>query len=192
MIHEDHCFLAWRHTMSAADARLRDAVLDAATRGDVASLARLVATEGPVAVRLDDEPEELTALHLASGAGHLESVNYLLSAAVGADPRAARVNNFTPLHAAAMHGHTAVCEILLRAGAEVNVQTSPQGYAPIHSAAFAGHLETIKVLLAHAADPELLNYRGERPADTARRQGQSKAEQLLRAAGKADLSKPQN
>ena len=171
--------------MSAADGHLRDAVFRAATNGDVASLARLAETEGAVAIRLEAEPEELTALHLAAGAGQLEAVNYLLSAAVGADPRAARVNNFTPLHAAAMHGHAAVCEILLLAGAEVNVQTSPQGYAPLHSAAFAGHMDAIKILLAHAANPELLNYRGERPADTARRQGQGEAEQLLRAAGKA-------
>jgi ankyrin repeat protein len=159
-------------------------VLNAATKGDVASLARLVEAEGAVAVRLEGLPEELTALHLAAGAGQLEAVNYLLSADVGADPRAARVNNFTALHAAAMHGHAAVCEILLQAGAEVNVQTSPQRYAPLHSAAFAGHMDAIHILLAHAANPELLNYRGERPADTARRQGQSEAQQLLRAAVK--------
>jgi ankyrin repeat protein len=160
--------------------KLRDLVLQAATKGDVVALARLVDSEGPVAVRLEAEPQELTALHLAAGAGQLEAVNYLLSAAVGADPRAARINNFTPLHAAAMHGYAAVCEVLLRAGAEVNIQTSPQGYAPLHSAAFAGHLEAIKVLLAHGANAGLLNYRQERPADTAKRQGQSETEQFLR------------
>jgi uncharacterized protein len=164
---------------------LRGAVLQAATKGDLASLIRLVENEGPVAVRLEDEPQELAALHIAAAAGQLEAVNYLLSQAVGADPRAARINNFTPLHAAAMYGHAAVCETLLRAGAEVNVQTSPQGYAPLHSAAFAGHLEAIKVLLAHGANPGLLNYRGERPADTAQRQAQTETEQFLRAASEA-------
>jgi cytohesin len=160
---------------------LRDVILRAATLGDVAALARLVADHGAEAVRLDGEPEELTALHLAAAAGQLEAVEYILSPAIGADPNAARINNFTPLHSAAMKGHAAVCEVLLRAGAGVNVQTDPQKYAPLHSAAFAGHLAAIRVLLAHGGDCTLTNYRGERPADTARRQGQTEAAHVLAA-----------
>jgi ankyrin repeat protein len=162
-----------------ADAR-RDDVLQAAAAGDVTALASVVAAEGPASVRLDDDPDQFTALHLAAGAGHTEAVRYLLSPAVSADVGAARINNFTPLHSAAMKGHAAVCEALLAAGASVNVQTVPQGYAPLHSAAFAGHLDAIRVLLAHGADPTLVNYRNERPADTAERQGQTAAVQLLR------------
>jgi ankyrin repeat protein len=158
-----------------------DAIFRAVEAGDVDALRELVATLGTAAVRLDDDPEKLTALHWAAARGHMAAVEYLLSPAVGADPRAARKNNFTPLHAAAMQGHAAVCEVLLRAGAGVNLQTDPQGYAPLHSAAFAGHLEAIRVLLAHGADRTLKNYRGERPADTARRQGQDQAAELLEA-----------
>ncbi len=157
----------------------REAILHAATTGDVVTLTRLVADHGAAAVRLDGDPEELTALHLAAAAGQLAAVELLLSPAVGSDPRAARINNFTPLHSAAMKGHAAVCEALLRVGAGVNVQTAPQGYAPLHSAAFAGHLGAIRVLLAAGGDRALTNYRGERPTDTAKRQGQSEAAQLL-------------
>jgi uncharacterized protein len=156
-----------------------DAVQRAVTAGDVDTLRRRVAAEGPAAVRLDGDPQELTALHLAAAAGQLAAVEYLLSPAVGAEPRAARINNFTPLHSAAMNGHAAVCETLLAAGAGVNVQSDPQGYAPLHSAAFAGHVEAIRVLLAHGADSGLVNYRGERPADTARRTGQLEAVGVL-------------
>jgi ankyrin repeat protein len=78
-----------------------------------------------------------------------------------------------------MQGHAAVCEVLLAADAGVNVQTDPQGYAPLHSAAFAGHVEAMRVLLAHGADRALVNYRGERPADTARRTGQAEAVAVL-------------
>ena len=161
-----------------------DSVRRAAVAGDTAALVELVAAYVPSAVRLDGNPEELTALHWAAASGVTAAVNYLLSPPIKADPRAARMNNFTPLHSAAMHGHAAVCELLLRAGAGVNVQTTPQGYTPLHSAAFAGHLEAMRVLLAHGADRGLVNYRGERPADTARRQGQTDAVQLL----DADLS----
>jgi ankyrin repeat protein len=171
-------------------AAAKDEILRAATAGDVAALTRLVANHGAAAVRLDGEPEELTALHLAAAAGQLEAVEYLLSPAVGADARAARINNFTPLHSAAMRGHAAVCEVLLRAEAGVNVQTDPQKYAPLHSAAFAGHLAAIRVLLAYGGDRTLTNYRGERPADTAKRQGQSEAAQLLVENSAEPLSWP--
>ena len=87
---------------------------------------------------MEDNPDELTTLHWAAASGALKSVDYLMSHAVQADPRAARGNNFTPLHGAAMNGHTAICQALLNAGAEINIQTEPQGYAPLHSAAFGG------------------------------------------------------
>jgi len=154
-------------------------VAAAARRGDVTVLAELVATHGSAAVRMDGNPEEVTALHWAAASGVIEAVEYLLSPPVLADPRAARGNRFTPLHSAAMFGHDAICEILLRAGADVDAQTEPQKYAPLHSAAFAGHVEVIKVLLAHGASPDLLNYRDERPADTARRQQQTAVASLL-------------
>jgi cytohesin len=160
---------------------LPEAVKKAATTGDVAALWQLVVAHGGPAVRLDGDPAELTALHCAAASGNVEAVRFLLAPPVGADPRAARNNNFTPLHAAAMQGHAAVCEVLLAAGAGVNVQTDPQGYAPLHSAAFAGHVEAIRVLLAHEANRELVNYRGERPADTARRTGQTEAVRVLEA-----------
>ena len=159
--------------------RIAGAVQTAAKAGDIATLTRLVADHGGPAVRLDGDPGELTALHWAAASGVVEAVNYLLAPPVLADPRAVRNNDFTSLHSAAMLGHAAVCEALLKAGADVNAQTRPQGYAPLHSAAFAGHVEAIRVLLAYGADRGLLNYRGECPADTARRTGQAEAVQVL-------------
>jgi cytohesin len=156
-------------------------VRKAATAGNVAALAQLLAAHGGPALRIDGDPAELTSLHLAAASGNVEAVRLLLAPPVVSDARAARINNFTPLHSAAMQGHAAVCELLVAAGAEVNVQTSPQGYTPLHSAAFAGHIEAIRVLLAHGADRALVNYRNERPADTARRTGQTEAAGFLDA-----------
>ena len=160
---------------------IAEAVKNAAIAGDVAALTRLVAAHGGPAIRMDSDPAELTTLHWAAASGSVEAVRFLLAAPVEADPCAARNNNFTPLHSAAMQGHAAVCELLIGAGAAVNVQTNPQGYAPLHSAAFAGHVEAIRVLLSHGADRGLVNYRGERPADTARRTGQAEAVRVLEA-----------
>lgn len=151
---------------------LTDTVFQAAEANEVSTLARVLDEHGAQVLRQDSEPSQLTTLHLAAARGSKEAVDYPLSAAAKADPKAARSNNFTPVHAAAMHGHTEICEVLLRDGAQVNIQTDPQKYAPLHSAAFAGHVDTIKLLLANGADRDLLNHRGERAIDTARRQNQ--------------------
>ncbi len=96
--------------------KIDEAVRNAAVSGDAAALKELVAMHGPALVRLDGDPVELTALHLASASGKIEAVRFLLARPVEADPCAARNNNFTPLHAAAMQGHAAVCELLINAG----------------------------------------------------------------------------
>lgn len=159
--------------------KLRKLIIDACENGDLEHLKTLTASNGPAAILLDDDPSRLTALHHAAAGGSLEVVGFLLAAPVRADPSASRRNNFTPLHAAAMFGHTAVCEALIAAGADVNTQTQPQGYSPLHSAAFEGHEKTIALLLQHGADPTLLNHREERPADTAKRTGKHSASRLL-------------
>ncbi len=166
---------------TAEPSGIAEAVKEAAIAGDVGALKKLIDAHGGTKVRLDADPAELTALHWAAASGNVEAVRFLLAPQVGADPRAARNNNFTPLHSASMQGHAAACELLLAAGAGVNVQTDPQGYAPLHSAAFAGHIDAIQVLLDHGADRGLVNYRNERPADTARRTGQEEAARLLEA-----------
>lgn len=156
-------------------------VFQAAEANDIATLAGVLEKYGVEALRQDRDSNQLTTLHLAAARGSKDAVEYLLSAAVRADPGAARDNNFTPLHGAAMHGHTEICEALLREGAGVNIQTDPQKYSPLHSAAFAGHVDTIKLLLAKGADRNLVNYRGEKAVDTARRQHQMAAVSVLEA-----------
>lgn len=158
---------------------LKKMIIEASKTGDVDTLQQIVEENGEKSILLDGNPNEATALHYASAGGALHAVEFLLSSPIGADPRAARNNNFTPLHAAAMFGHSKICTVLIDAGALVNVQTDPQAYSPLHSASFGGHLDTIQVLLARGANPNLINYRGERPVDTAKRQGQIDAQLLL-------------
>ena len=158
---------------------IKAVVFDAAKTNDVAALSRVLADHGVSVLRRVEGPDQLTVLHLAAASGSGDVVDLLLSEDVKADPNVVRGNNFTPLHAAAMHGYTAICASLLKAGAAVNAQTDPQKYAPLHSAAFAGHVETIELLLANGADRDLINYRDERAIDTARRQAQNPAVALL-------------
>ena len=100
-----------------------EAVRNAAATGNATALKELMALHGSLLVRLDDDPAEFTSLHLTSASGNVEAVRFLLAVPVQADPCAARKNNFTPLHAAAMQGHATICEILIGAG---QMRTSKQ------------------------------------------------------------------
>ena len=159
-------------------------IIDAAKSDNVAALRAFAAANGSALLRNGPGPAELTVLHYAAGAASLHAVRFLASDAVGADVNSARGNNFTPLHAAAMNGAADMCALLLELGAAPDVQTDPQGYVPLHSAAWGGHAAAVEALLAGGARTDLLNYRGETPAQTARRQGHiAVAERLEAAAG---------
>jgi ankyrin repeat protein len=151
----------------------------AAKLDDVSTLLAYADANGADAVRGNDDPQELTILHYAAAAGSVKVVRFLTSDAVGADVNAIRRNNFSPLHGAAMNGATEVCNLLLEAGAHPDVQTEPQSYAPLHSAAFGGHIDAVEALLRGGARPDVCNYRGETPAQTARRQGHTRVAERL-------------
>lgn len=140
-------------------------------QSDLDSFKKLIKKFGLQKILINNN-DELSALHLACSVGNHEIVDYLLSTEISVDANIKRINNFVPLHSAAMNGHTVICSELIEKGANVYIQTIPQGYAPIHSAAFGGHLETIKLLVDKGANINLKNYRDEYPIDTAKRQGQ--------------------
>jgi hypothetical protein len=148
---------------------------EAITRGEVQSVKDLLNSVGTYLIRDDDQFDKLTSLHWAAASGSIEMVNFLLGEPVSANPNAVRGNNFTPLHAAAMEGHLAICERLLDVGADPNVQTEPQLYAPIHSAAWGGHVAVIRALVRQGARLDLRNYRNETPIETAKRNGMVEA-----------------
>lgn len=161
---------------------LRNRAIEAAQRGDLDSLRAIAREHGRAAVVAEEDPDELTTLHVAAGSGHEAVARFLLAEEIGADPAALRVNHFSPLHAAAMNGHERLCEILLDAGAEIDVQTNPQKYCPLHSAAWGGHSGVVEVLLAYGAQTQLQSYRDETPAQTALRQGHTAVAARIEAA----------
>jgi ankyrin repeat protein len=56
----------------------------------------------------------------------------------------------TPLHLAALQGHTHLVKLLEGAGADVRA-ADEHGMTPLHKAAVQGHSETVADLLAHGA-----------------------------------------
>ena len=57
----------------------------------------------------------------------------------------------TPLHWAALYGHTDIARFFIDKGADVNT-TDDEGYNPLHLAAKEGNSDTVKVLISAGAD----------------------------------------
>jgi ankyrin repeat protein len=92
--------------------------------------------------------EGLESIQLIQAAtiGNLDRVQSLLSARVNLDlDRGAAIGN------AAAAGHTQVVDLLIRAGANVNL-SNHTGFTPIASAAHAGYLEIVRLLIEAGAD----------------------------------------
>ena len=74
-------------------------------------------------------------------------------------------HGITPLITAAANGHVAVAEMLIAAGADVNLKSTISWSTPLHRAAEWGQLEVVQLLLRHGADKKLKNDDGRKPVD---------------------------
>jgi len=124
-----------------------------------------------------------------------EDHRFLLFAAVRGDvasliERKANVNVSddlvlaTPLHLAAMFGHTDAAQMLIAAKATVTIKDK-NGRTPFHWAAEHGHLDTMRVLLSAKADPKAKDWNDYTPMQRALMNGHNGAVQLLIDAGVA-------
>jgi cytochrome c len=139
--------LALLITLQAAATELHDA----ARRGDVAAVERLLAAGAQVDAT---DGSGATALYVAASEGHAAVVARLLAA--GGDPRRQASGSFgstgTPIHAAIRHGHLGVVRALLEAGVDPNLPDDGVG-PPLHTA----------LRRAQTAAAELLRSFGARP-----------------------------
>ena len=155
--------------------------LDAVSSGQTDLMKRYMAKGVDVNSR---SRRELTALHLAAGAGHLEAVESLLSN--GAEIDAQSVSGQTPLHVAARRGHARIVDyllskgadakagapiylaakgesvesvrLLIEAGSNVNQRSPTSGLAPAHVAAALGNAEILALLFKAGADPLAMGH----------------------------------
>lgn len=139
---------------SALGATLHEAV----DNGDLPAVKRALAAAHQDINKPDDD--HYTPLHLASGHGRLEIVEYLI--ATGADYTAVDENGESALHLAAMAGHEKVVAMLLDAGSPAGLQ-SREGYTPLHMAAQHGHATTAELLLVRGANAAAASSSGATP-----------------------------
>ena len=93
------------------------------------------------------------SIHKAVLWGDIEVVKQHL--AVGTDVNAKDDLRYTPLHVAAQQGHDRckeIVELLIAAGADVNVKDGQGGLTPLHTAIGNGNKEIVELLIANSAD----------------------------------------
>ena len=124
-------------------------------------------------------------MNLAACCGEADIVQYLLSK--GADPHAADSDGWTPIWAAAHHGHADVVRLLVEAKADVNCVCTPQEWTPLHAA--FNFLDTVRVLLECGADINKGSELSRTPLDCAIQGGYPETIRVLLGwASKPDLT----
>lgn len=140
-----------------------------------------------VAELLDEDPELVTAyssdgfypLGLAAYFGHPGTVRVLLARGADVTQVARNRMRVQPLHAAVSAGDAEVAELLLEAGAPVNVGQQ-EGWTPLHGAVHNDHHEMVRLLLAHGADPKQQNDAGKSAIGLAVDEGRLEILKLLK------------
>ncbi|KAM8861624.1 ankyrin repeat domain-containing protein 27 [Synchiropus picturatus] len=72
------------------------------------------------------------------------------------------IDGFTPLHVAALHGHTELTSLLIRHGATVNARTN-QSATPLHLACQNSHIQVVRFLLECNAKLNKRDHYGNTP-----------------------------
>jgi ankyrin repeat protein len=123
-----------------------------------------------------------TSIDEAAGTGDIERVKELLKERPELARKQSAPFSETPLHSAAARGSVAMAELLLAAGAEINVKDAG-GSTPLHNATKSGNPEMVQWLLLNKADASARDSAGRTPMHTAAFGGNPDVIRLLLSRG---------
>jgi ankyrin repeat protein len=130
------------------------ALVDAAGRGDLAQVRRLLEAGSSIEQR---DASGRTAVLAATAGNHLEVVRALI--ARGADVNAQDNQRDSAFLLAGARGHTEIVRATLAAGADLK-STNRYGGTALIPACHYGHVDTVRLLLATAIDVDHVNNLG--------------------------------
>jgi ankyrin repeat protein len=106
----------------------------------------------------------LTALHRAISGSSLDKVSTLIQLPV--DVNALTGSGAAPLHLAASSWRKpSLVQMLVKAGADINMRQQSDGYTPLHVATYCGNSQMLGQLLKCGADPSMRDHSGKTPLD---------------------------
>eukprot|EP00045_Choanoeca_perplexa_P004244 m.36415 g.36415 ORF g.36415 m.36415 type:complete len:470 (+) comp12471_c0_seq1:209-1618(+) len=124
----------------------------------------------------------MTPLHAAAQAGRLACTKYLVKAGKKRPSRIKDGDGATPVHFAAVKGHSDVLAYFLAEAGATGDERDEIGATPVHDAAEQGQLEALKVLLYHGATIDPTDSDNLTPRQLAVENGHSACAAFLQAA----------
>lgn len=102
----------------------------------------------------------------------------------GCSPDDSNSKYWTPLVAAAYHGHYDLAVFLIEQGADLNISDEDDGWTPLMCAAYKGRGKIVELLMERGADQYLRDNKGRTAFDLAEKEGHQGIGRLLKAARK--------
>uniref|UniRef100_A0A8C4YT27 Uncharacterized protein n=1 Tax=Gopherus evgoodei TaxID=1825980 RepID=A0A8C4YT27_9SAUR len=119
-------------------------IFDAAAKGDLSDLAKVLKKNNINAVNASDK----TLLHIAAANGHVAIIEYLINKGAKLDVKDKKGR--TPMHRAAEKGQDDAVKVLLQAGAYI-YSLDKEAKTPLHLAAQTHHTHILKRILKEEA-----------------------------------------
>ncbi|XP_014217505.1 ankyrin repeat domain-containing protein 27-like isoform X2 [Copidosoma floridanum] len=164
----------------------------AVAEGDIRLASYYLGLEGPCSKTYVSEPDESKFCHPLCNCDKCVSIEELAYEKETKPPIAINAVNSqgeTALHIASAAGCTEIIQLLLDAGAKVNLVTRSEGRTPLHLACLHEHVQTAKMLLScGSCNPDVRDNARDTPLHLAARAGNVRiVEMLVRHGANARL-----
>ena len=127
-----------------------------------------------------------TKLTKACKDGNIEDVKIMLK--LGADANGKDIDQWTPLHMAAIKGHFEIAKLLIQNGADIDAKSEYHKETPLHFAVLYGYSKIAELLLQNGADVDAQDNRKNTPLHEAAIEGYPEiVEVLLKHGARKDL-----